>query len=64
MTFEEWKRKSLPNTKAKDAWNSQQEVIDDLNKKISNLLEFIDSDQLGYDARLGDFYRDIVDILK
>lgn len=43
---------------------SKQEEIDQLKSKINEVLSFIDSDQLGYDARLGDFYRDIVDILK
>ena len=43
---------------------SKQEEIDQLKSKINEVLSFIDSAQLGYDARLGDFYRDIVDILK
>lgn len=33
-------------------------------KKIDAVLEFIDSDDLGHDARLGDFYRDIEELLK
>lgn len=32
--FDEWKRKSFPNTKAKDAWNEQQ-------KKIDAVLEYL-----------------------
>ena len=43
---------------------SKQEEIDQLKSKIDELLNFIDSDQLGHDARLGDFYRDIIDIFK
>ena len=43
---------------------SKQEEINQLKSKINEVLDFIDSDQLGHDARLGDFYRDIVDILK
>lgn len=33
-------------------------------KKIDAVLELIDSDELGHDARLGDFYRDIEELLK
>ena len=44
--------------------HSKQEEINQLKSKINEVLSFIDSDQLGYDARLGDFYRDIIDILK
>lgn len=33
--FDEWKRKSFPNTKAKDAWNEQQKKIDAV-LKITN----------------------------
>lgn len=43
---------------------SKQDEIDQLKSKIDEVLSFIDSDQLGHDARLGDFYRDIVEILK
>lgn len=42
---------------AKWAWGVQQE-------KIDAVLKFIDSDELGHDARLGDFYRDIEELLK
>lgn len=43
---------------------SKQDEVNTLQKKIDALINFIDSDQLGHDARLGDFYRDIIDILK
>ena len=43
---------------------SKQEEIDCLKKKIGEVLAFIDSDQLGHDAVLGDFYRDIIEILE
>ena len=42
------------------AWHAFQEQ----QKKIDAVLEFIDSDELGHDARLGDFYRDIKELLK
>lgn len=42
------------------AWYAFQEQ----QKKIDAVLEFIDSDELGHDARLGDFYRDIEELLK
>ena len=43
---------------------SKQEEIDQLKSKLNKVLDIIDSDQLGHDVRLGDFYRDIVDIFK
>ena len=43
---------------------AKQEEINQLKAKINEVLSFIDSDQLGYDARLGDFYIDILEILK
>lgn len=55
---------SLAHSFGEKVWNHQQQEIDQLKSKINEVLSFIDSDQLGYDARLGDFYRDIVEILK
>lgn len=42
------------------AWYAFQEQ----QRKIDAVLELIDSEELGHDARLGDFYRDIEEILK
>ena len=71
MSYSEWVMKYREDSGCKPLMSecyeagqqSKQEEIDCLKKKISEVLVFIDSDQLGHDARLGDFYRDIIEIL-
>ena len=71
MSYSEWVMKYREDRGCKPLMSecyeagqqSKQEEIDCLKKKISEVLVFIDSDQVGHDARLGDFYRDIIEIL-
>ena len=72
MSYSEWVMKYREDNGCKPLMSecyeagqqSKQEEIDQLKSKINEVLDFIDSDQLGHDVRLGDFYRDIIDIFK
>ena len=72
MSYSEWVMKYREDRGCKPLMSecyqagqqSKQKEIDQLKSKIAEVLDFIDSDQLGHDTRLGDFYRDIIDILK
>lgn len=79
MTFEEWFKNELPNTHngvnkekletfvyqcAESAWNHQQAKIDELNAKIESALDFINSEEIGDYAILGNFRSELEELLK
>lgn len=79
MTFKEWFKSELPNTYkgvnkekletfvyqcSKSAWNHQQAKIDELTAKIESAIDFINCEQLGDYAILGNFRAELEGILK
>ena len=60
-TSPEWDSTTCCN---QDFVNAAYYAFQEQQKKIDAVFEFIDSDELGHDARLGDFYRDIEELLK